>query len=84
MALPSHQAAVLYGTKDLRVDDRTLWPPQHGQAQVAIVATGLCGSDCKSSLLPLLLPVPTPSSLARSSSVLALLHSTLLSPWPER
>ncbi|KAH9174904.1 GroES-like protein [Lactarius sanguifluus] len=43
--LPNHQAAVLYGPKDLRVDDRTLWPPQHGQAQVAIVATGLCGSD---------------------------------------
>ena len=51
MTLPNHQAAVLYGPKDLRIDDRTLWPPQHGQAQVAITATGLCGSDRKSSLL---------------------------------
>ena len=58
IALPSHQSAVLYGPKDLRVDDRTLWPPQHGQAQVSIVATGLCGSDCKSSLLRPRPPTP--------------------------
>ncbi|KAI0302396.1 GroES-like protein [Multifurca ochricompacta] len=45
VALPKQQAAVLYGPKDLRIDDRTLWPPQQGQAQVAIVSTGLCGSD---------------------------------------
>ncbi len=53
VALPNQQAAVLYGPKDLRVDDRTLWPPQHGHAQVSIVATGLCGSDRTSSLSPL-------------------------------
>ncbi|KAI0266465.1 GroES-like protein [Gloeopeniophorella convolvens] len=45
VALPQQHAAVLYGPKDLRIDDRTLWPPQQGQAQVAIVSTGLCGSD---------------------------------------
>ena len=45
-ALQQQYAAVLYGPKDLRVDARTLWPPQQGQAQVAIVSTGLCGSDC--------------------------------------
>ncbi|KAF8205444.1 chaperonin 10-like protein [Mycena galopus ATCC 62051] len=45
VALPSQATAVLYGAKDLRVEDRTLWPPQAGQAQVAVLATGLCGSD---------------------------------------
>ncbi|KAJ7867761.1 chaperonin 10-like protein [Mycena olivaceomarginata] len=45
IALPSQSTAVLYGAKDLRIEDRTLWPPQAGQAQVAVLATGLCGSD---------------------------------------
>ncbi|KAJ6459723.1 chaperonin 10-like protein [Mycena vitilis] len=45
VALPSQPTAVLYGAKDLRLEDRTLWPPQAGQAQVAVLATGLCGSD---------------------------------------
>src|SRR5712691_75750 len=47
VALHQRHAAVLHGPKDLRIDDRTLWPPQHGQAQVAVVSTGLCGSDRK-------------------------------------
>lgn len=46
MALPSQHAAVLYGPKDLRIESRTLWPPQYNQAQVSVVSTGLCGSDC--------------------------------------
>jgi len=46
IALQQQHAAVLHGSKDLRVDSRTLWPPQYGQAQVAIISTGLCGSDC--------------------------------------
>ncbi|KAI0066791.1 GroES-like protein [Artomyces pyxidatus] len=45
VALPSQHAAVLYGPKDLRFDERTLWPPSYGQAQVAVMSTGLCGSD---------------------------------------
>ncbi|KAG6854490.1 hypothetical protein C0991_006092 [Blastosporella zonata] len=44
-ALPSHNVAVLYGAKDLRVEQRSVWPPSQNQAQVAIVSTGLCGSD---------------------------------------
>jgi hypothetical protein len=48
-ALQQQHAAVLHGPKDLRVDSRTLWPPQQGQAQVAVVSTGLCGSDCTCS-----------------------------------
>ncbi|KAJ6580012.1 chaperonin 10-like protein [Mycena vulgaris] len=44
-ALPSQSTAVHYGSKDLRLEDRTLWSPQAGQAQVAVLATGLCGSD---------------------------------------
>ncbi|KAI0717313.1 GroES-like protein [Fomitopsis betulina] len=45
VALPTQHAAVLHGAKDLRLEERTVWPPQQGQAQVAVVATGLCGSD---------------------------------------
>ncbi|KAI9510282.1 GroES-like protein [Russula earlei] len=45
IALHHQSAAVLHGPKDLRMDDRILWPPQQGQAQVAVVSTGLCGSD---------------------------------------
>jgi len=45
VALHQQHAAVLHAPKDLRIDDRTLWPPQQGQAQVAVVSTGLCGSD---------------------------------------
>ena len=73
VALHQQHAAVLHGPKDLRIDDRTLWPPQHGQAQVAVVSTGLCGSDRMLQLrappTPLLTP-PLP------------LLSTLLSPRP--
>ncbi|KAI1794299.1 GroES-like protein [Ganoderma leucocontextum] len=45
IALPTHHAAVLHGAKDMRFEERTLWPPHQGQAQVAVMATGLCGSD---------------------------------------
>ena len=47
VALPSQHAAVLYGPKDLRYEERTIWPPARDQAQVSIVSTGLCGSDRK-------------------------------------
>jgi L-iditol 2-dehydrogenase len=40
-----HNAQVLHGAKDLRLEQRTSYPPREGQAQVAIMATGLCGSD---------------------------------------
>ncbi|KAI0821925.1 GroES-like protein [Trametes gibbosa] len=45
IALPTQHAAVLHGAKDLHFEERTLWPPHQGQAQVAVMATGLCGSD---------------------------------------
>ncbi|KAI0074072.1 GroES-like protein [Panus rudis PR-1116 ss-1] len=45
VALPIQHAAVLHGPKDLRYEERTVWPPQEGHVQVAVVATGLCGSD---------------------------------------
>jgi L-iditol 2-dehydrogenase len=50
VALENQHAAVLYGAKDLRFEQRTLWPPQQGHAQVAVMATGLCGSDRMLSL----------------------------------
>ncbi|KAF9652750.1 GroES-like protein [Thelephora ganbajun] len=43
--LQTQHAAVLYGPKDLRYEERTLWPPRPNEAQVKVVATGLCGSD---------------------------------------
>lgn len=45
MSPAASSAAVLYGPRDVRVEDRLLWPPAKGHAQVAVVATGLCGSD---------------------------------------
>jgi len=45
IALPTQHVAVLHGPKDLRYEPRTLWPPQQGYVQVAVTATGLCGSD---------------------------------------
>ncbi|EIN08313.1 GroES-like protein [Punctularia strigosozonata HHB-11173 SS5] len=38
-------AAVLHGPRDLRLEQRTVWPPKHDEAQVEILSTGLCGSD---------------------------------------
>ncbi|KAJ2928527.1 hypothetical protein H1R20_g8539, partial [Candolleomyces eurysporus] len=40
-------AAVLYpGTgRELRVEERPLWPPKPHEAQIQVLATGLCGSD---------------------------------------
>ncbi|KAG8216831.1 chaperonin 10-like protein [Butyriboletus roseoflavus] len=41
----TQRAAVLYGPKDIRLEERPIWPPQYNHAQVAVRATGLCGSD---------------------------------------
>ncbi|KAL0577201.1 hypothetical protein V5O48_004799 [Marasmius crinis-equi] len=43
--LPTQTAAVLHGPRDLRVESRALFPPHHGECQVQVLATGLCGSD---------------------------------------
>lgn len=47
IAMPTQHAAVLHGQKDLRYEERTLWQPRQDEAQVAVVSTGLCGSDRK-------------------------------------
>ncbi|KAI7918608.1 sorbitol dehydrogenase [Pyricularia oryzae] len=39
------KASVLYGPKDLRVEERTIPAPAAGEVQVSIRATGICGSD---------------------------------------
>ncbi|KAF2808882.1 GroES-like protein [Mytilinidion resinicola] len=39
------KASVLHGAKDLRIESRSLFPPNADELQVAIRATGLCGSD---------------------------------------
>lgn len=39
------RASVLHGAKDLRLEDRSLDAPAAGEVQVAVRATGLCGSD---------------------------------------
>ncbi|KAH8158526.1 hypothetical protein CIB48_g9723 [Xylaria polymorpha] len=38
-------ASVLHGAKDLRIEQRTLPPPSESEVQIAVSATGLCGSD---------------------------------------
>ncbi|KAK5656537.1 hypothetical protein OQA88_4516 [Cercophora sp. LCS_1] len=39
------RASVLHGARDLRVQDRILTPLDPNEVQVAVKATGLCGSD---------------------------------------
>ena len=39
------RAAVLHGPRDLRLEDRELQPPGPNEAQIAVRAVGLCGSD---------------------------------------
>lgn len=39
------RASVLHGAKDLRVETRSLPSPEQNEVQVAVQATGLCGSD---------------------------------------
>ncbi|CAK7563853.1 MAG: hypothetical protein SEPTF4163_001730 [Sporothrix epigloea] len=64
------QASVLHGAKDLRLEVRELSPPAAGEVQVAVRATGLCGSDlhyyghyCNGDIL-----VREPLSLGHESS----------------
>ena len=45
LSLSTSTAIVCHGAHDLRTERRALWPPSAGEAQVAIRATGLCGSD---------------------------------------
>ncbi|KXN92131.1 Sorbitol dehydrogenase [Leucoagaricus sp. SymC.cos] len=44
-SFPTHHAAVLHAAKDLRLEERHIWPPKPGYVQVEVVSTGLCGSD---------------------------------------
>ncbi|RAR08131.1 sorbitol dehydrogenase [Stemphylium lycopersici] len=39
-------ASVLHGPRDLRLETRTISDPAANEVQIAIKATGLCGSDC--------------------------------------
>lgn len=39
------KASVLHGVKDLKIETRQLGPPEPSEVQVAVQATGLCGSD---------------------------------------
>ncbi|KAF2015443.1 GroES-like protein [Aaosphaeria arxii CBS 175.79] len=43
---PSIQASVLHGPRDLRLETRTISDPGPNELQIAIKATGICGSDC--------------------------------------
>ncbi|KAF2205194.1 GroES-like protein [Delitschia confertaspora ATCC 74209] len=39
------KASVLHGASDLRIETRTLPPPNPQELQISILSTGLCGSD---------------------------------------
>ncbi|TAQ90478.1 hypothetical protein B7494_g1174 [Chlorociboria aeruginascens] len=39
------KASVLHGVKDLKIEHRPLGQPEHLEVQIAVQATGLCGSD---------------------------------------
>lgn len=42
----SIQACVLHGPRDLRLETRAITDPAPNELQIAIKATGICGSDC--------------------------------------
>jgi hypothetical protein len=44
-SLPTQTAIVLHGPKDMRLEQRPLFPPRQGECQVRVISTGLCGSD---------------------------------------
>ncbi|KAH7399169.1 chaperonin 10-like protein [Phaeosphaeria sp. MPI-PUGE-AT-0046c] len=39
------RASVLYGAKDLRIENRSIFPPGPTDLQISVRSTGLCGSD---------------------------------------
>jgi len=41
----SNTAAILYGPRDIRIEDRTIWAPDAAHVQIQVASTGLCGSD---------------------------------------
>ncbi|RFU34907.1 hypothetical protein B7463_g1437, partial [Scytalidium lignicola] len=43
--MATHTALVLYGARDLRIEERETIPPKANEVQIAIKATGICGSD---------------------------------------
>jgi L-iditol 2-dehydrogenase len=45
MSFPKIHASVLHGPHTLKTETRTIRPPNPAELQVAILATGLCGSD---------------------------------------
>jgi len=45
MSFPLIQSSILHGPKDLRIETRTIRPPNNEEVQIAIRATTLCGSD---------------------------------------
>jgi threonine dehydrogenase-like Zn-dependent dehydrogenase len=45
MSLSTATTAVLHRALDIQIEDRPLLPPAPGEAQVQVMATGLCGSD---------------------------------------
>ena len=67
--IPLSIAAVLHGMQDLRIEHRPPHTPLRGYAQVRIMATTLCGSDCtvaytpSPSLILILLNPGPPSTL---------------------
>ncbi|KAF9530178.1 chaperonin 10-like protein [Crepidotus variabilis] len=45
MSLPTTPSAILYAPTDIRIEDRPIWAPSPTSVQIAVAATGLCGSD---------------------------------------
>lgn len=45
MSFPQITTSILHGPKDLRLESRTIRPPNPTEAQIRVLYTGLCGSD---------------------------------------
>ena len=68
------KAAVWYGHKDVRVEERTMPQPKAGQVRVRVAWAGICGTDKHEYLGPLWIPVEKPHRLTGETAPLVQGH----------
>lgn len=68
------KAAVWYGHKDVRVEERAMPVPKEGEVRVRVAWAGICGTDKHEYLGPLWIPVDKPHRLTGETAPLVQGH----------
>lgn len=69
------KAAVWYGNKDIRVEDRQIKAPGPNEVQIKVVKAGICGTDLHEWWAgPIFMPVDTPHPLTGKTTPLTAGH----------